>query len=73
VPERDAVLFHAGNTIDDTKGCILIGEEFGGTIEEPRLESSQRGFKGFLGFLAEDQEFDLIVHDVMVRELVMQV
>lgn len=29
VPNRSAILMHAGNTIDDTIGCILCGTEFG--------------------------------------------
>lgn len=26
VPERTDILFHAGNTVKDTTGCILVGE-----------------------------------------------
>lgn len=26
VPERSSILFHAGNTADHTKGCILLGQ-----------------------------------------------
>lgn len=26
VPNRNGILFHGGNTIEDTKGCILIGK-----------------------------------------------
>lgn len=25
VPNREAILFHAGNTQDDSRGCILVG------------------------------------------------
>ena len=27
VPERSGIFFHAGNTIIDTRGCILLGSE----------------------------------------------
>ncbi len=29
VPGRSNILFHAGNTVDDTSGCILLGTSYG--------------------------------------------
>lgn len=29
VPGRSNILFHAGNTIEDTSGCILLGTSYG--------------------------------------------
>lgn len=30
VPGRSAILIHSGNTIKDTRGCILVGKSFDG-------------------------------------------
>lgn len=63
VPNRTHVLFHSGNTIEDTEGCILVGEEFSGTWDKPMLASSRRGFLEFLTMLDGVNAFELVVHD----------
>ena len=64
VPNRSHVLFHKGNTLDDTHGCILVAEEFSGTFERPMIVSSARGFGEFLALLEGQTTFDLLVLDV---------
>jgi hypothetical protein len=59
VPDRAHVLFHSGNTLEDTRGCILVGEEFSGTWDKPMLASSQRGFTEFLAMLDGANAFEL--------------
>jgi len=37
VPDRSAILIHAGNSTDDTQGCILVGRSFNAhTIRDSR-------------------------------------
>lgn len=68
VPGRTHVLFHAGNTIEDTQGCILVGEEFSGTFDKPMLVSSKRGFLELMKYLDAAPEFDLIIYEPELAE-----
>jgi len=63
VPNRTHVLFHKGNYLTETQGCILVGEEFSGTWDKPFVASSERGFSEFMKLLADAPEFDLVIHD----------
>lgn len=55
VPERDHIMLHPGNTIDDTEGCLLPGESFGGwTVEDEyrwAVTHSQRAFERLMSVL----------------------
>jgi hypothetical protein len=68
VPGRTHVLFHAGNTIEDTAGCILVGEEFSGTWDAPMLVSSQRGFGELIKYLDGLPEFDVVIHEPEIAD-----
>lgn len=57
VPHRDHILFHWGNTEEDTRGCPLIGEEFGFLNEKMAVLSSKRGFDEFLERTKQEDEF----------------
>lgn len=63
VPGRTNVLFHKGNYVYDTRGCILIGEEFSGTWDKPFIASSERGFLEFKMLVKDCQEFELVISD----------
>lgn len=63
VPNRSHILFHKGNTVEDTAGCILVAEEFSGTFDHPMLVSSERGFTEFKDLLAGRLVFDLLIYD----------
>ncbi len=55
VERRSHILFHKGNTLADTHGCILVGEQFDGT----RLAHSGAGYQEFMTKLTGLGEFTL--------------
>lgn len=61
VPGRTSILFHKGNTLDDTQGCILVGESIGGGVYHPRLESSAKGFTELMDLLQGLTRFELTI------------
>jgi len=61
VPDRTHILFHKGNTLADTAGCILIGEEFAGSHAAPSLASSARGFREFMALAEGVERLHLVV------------
>lgn len=48
VPERSEILFHKGNILDDTHGCIVVGEQFESLNGKVAVLSSAKGFGEFL-------------------------
>jgi hypothetical protein len=67
VSGRSHILFHAGNTMADTAGCILVAEEFGGTDLEPIIANSKRGYGEFMAKQAGVDEFELEILDLGTR------
>ena len=67
VPNRgngEAIIFHKGNLDDDTRGCPLIGEEFGVLNGEPAILRSGKGFTEFMERNKDVDGFDLIIKDM---------
>jgi hypothetical protein len=63
VPERDHILFHAGNTHKDTHGCILLGMQFGKLGGETAILASRSAFSRFMDLMGNTPEGELIVID----------
>lgn len=73
VPGRSAILFHAGNTEEDTLGCVLLGERFGGLtvpdedapgqplVEKWAVKESKAAFRRFRDATVGLQQFELTV------------
>jgi len=63
VPNRSAILFHAGNTRNDTAGCIIIGQYFGKLREMRAILNSGKTFKHFMGTLDGEERFHLTISE----------
>jgi hypothetical protein len=48
VSGRSHILFHKGNTMDDTAGCILVGEQFEFLDNRPAILHSGKGYGEFM-------------------------
>ena len=63
VPERSHILIHAGNTSDDTQGCILLGLQFGELKGKPAILRSKDAMILFMARLAKDETAKLTVYN----------
>ena len=51
VTDRSYILFHAGNTVVNTAGCILVAEHFGKLGDNHAVLNSGKTFKKFLEYM----------------------
>jgi len=63
VPGHSRLLFHRGNTEEDSDGCILVAESFGLLNGTPGILSSSNGFAEFMQMAAARQEFWMLVRE----------
>ena len=61
VINRTHIIFHAGNTEDDTDGCILLGQKFGEIGGKTAILDSRMAMAEFLAYLVEDDKFRLTI------------
>lgn len=48
VVARSGILFHPGNSIKDTSGCVLLAERYG---DDFQIKESTMGFQKFINYL----------------------
>ena len=61
VPNRSGILFHAGNTVKDTAGCILLAEHFGKLRGFRAVLNSGKTFEEFMQTMVGDDRFHLTI------------
>lgn len=61
VPDRDLVLFHPGNRVDDTMGCILLAQYFGKLKGDRAVLNSGKTFEQFMTLMAGQNQFHLTI------------
>jgi hypothetical protein len=63
VPNRFNILFHAGNLVIDTEGCILLAQHYGKLKGNRAVLNSGATFKGFMGAMLGYDEFCLTIKE----------
>ena len=53
VPGRTKILFHAGNTMDDTTGCVLLGQYFGKLRGNRAVLNSGKTFRSWMALMGD--------------------
>lgn len=61
VPGHTEVLFHAGNTEADTRGCVLLGSSVGKLKGDRAVLNSGATFRQFMDALKDQDFFTLFV------------
>jgi len=67
VDGRSWILFHAGNTVDDSRGCVLLGQYWGklrGDRERRAVLNSGKTFRAFMARMAGVDIFNLEIVEV---------
>lgn len=61
VPDRDAIEIHVGNTVNDIRGCIVVGMEY--SMSECAVVSSGMALDKLMSIMPD--EFDLTIKDMI--------
>lgn len=63
VPNRSHILFHAGNWVRNTEGCILLAQHYGKLQGDRAVLNSGATFRRFLAELADYDTFSLTIRE----------
>lgn len=59
VPDRDGILCHSGNRVEDSKGCPMFGMSFDTRNDQRMIVDSGFAMKRFRDFMGNEQDFKL--------------
>ena len=63
VPFRWHVLFHKGNTINDTLGCIILAQHYGKLGKDRAVLNSGKTFNEFMNIMKGVDRFNLTIKE----------
>ena len=63
IPDRDNVLFHAGNEVEDTEGCVIVAEKFGKLKGNRAVLNSGKTFTEFMNTMHPYEKFRLTIKE----------
>lgn len=69
VPGRSHILFHAGNVVRDTRGCVLLGSRYGRLGRDRAVLESRAALGSFLALCGESPSFDFEIMEQGVRHV----
>jgi hypothetical protein len=61
VPDREKIVFHSGNWLSDTQGCILLGDSLLHLSGRRGVANSRDTFKKFMHILGDTEEAHLTI------------
>ena len=65
VKGRAGILFHRGNTVQDSKGCVILGEAFEPIAGVDGITQSGHAFNEFMNMLEDDDYFYLNIYQLI--------
>lgn len=61
VPNRSHILFHPGNRIEHSEGCILVGTDYFVTNNKPGIVSSRKAFDELMAILTQHDQWAISI------------
>ena len=61
VPSRSLILFHAGNLVSSSRGCIILAQYFGKLYGDRAVLNSGKTFKKFMEIMKDVDVFHLTI------------